>query len=76
MLKAENVKECMSNHIISSKNEANEAIQFVIELLESEMDDIQQNNPYATKTLEHMTTTIDILNNLVYELEDIEEEEL
>lgn len=50
----EKLKEIMKRHLICSNDEAIEAINFVMELLEEEADHTQETEPYATNSINRM----------------------
>lgn len=71
MTKAELKKIMEDNYIFPS--EVDDAIQFVQDLLEFQAKEIEQNEPYATKTIRRLRDSAYEVGNLLDYIEDIRE---
>lgn len=58
------VEKIKLNHLISSDNEAMEAIEFVAELLELAIDETEANEPYATRSIQEFKTAFERVRSL------------
>lgn len=63
-MKKETLQKLMNKHYISSNNEAQEAIDFVMELLEAEADHTEETEPYATSTIDELIKASRSVSNL------------
>lgn len=68
MLK-ETIKEIMKNHFICSDDEAREALEFVRDLIDAEIEHTKKTEPYATKFMSEMREANYHIGNLLDNLE-------
>jgi hypothetical protein len=59
------IEKIMKEHLISSNQEAESAIEFVRDLLEREIEETEKNEPYATKSIEEMKVAVKQVSNLL-----------
>lgn len=71
MDKKELIKKAMKRNTILSAQEAEDAINFVEELLSIEIEHTEKTEPYATKTITDMKTA----RNQVFDLTDVVNEQ-
>lgn len=71
MDKKELIKQAMKRNTILSEQEAEDAINFVEELLSIEIEDTEKNEPYATRSIADMK----VARNQVLNLTDVVNEQ-
>jgi hypothetical protein len=64
MLK-EKITEIMKKHLICSVDEAQEAIDFVRDLIDAEIEFTEINEPYATNSIARMKVASEDISNLI-----------
>lgn len=67
MDKKDLIKKAMQNNMILSEKEAEDAINFVEELLGIEIKDTEENEPYATRSIQEMKSA----QRQIYSLTDV-----
>lgn len=58
------ILKAMTRHLITDKEEAAEAINFVIDLLYSNIEDTETNEPYAVNSIAKMKESIQQVSSL------------
>lgn len=64
---SKDIEKLKNKYLMVSPSEVDDALGFVVELLELQIDDTKKNEPYANRTIEEMKTA----RNRVHELFDL-----
>lgn len=67
----ERVKAAMNDNLIVNGTQADEAIQFVLDLIEIDIDDTKVNEPYATKSIAASERAYEVVRNLRDRMEEL-----